>query len=486
MDPENLQKRSITGTMSNGVHIIILVFLALLSSLFSATETAYSSVSPIKLKNLARDGNRRAARVLEIINDFDRFLTTILIGNNIVNIIMTTVSTLLFTRIVGGAYGPTVSTIVITVVVLIFGEITPKTIARKIPVRFSCATVGFVQFFEGLLLPLSSIMGGLQNLVNKHIRVKDGDANISDELMMMVSEAQRQGNLMERESSLISNAIDFRDLCVENVLTPRVKLVGVDLTMSVEAIGRLFRMNSFSRLPVYENSIDNIVGIIHQKDFYVQVYHDNVPLRKIIQPVVYVTRGTRISSLLNQLQASKLHMAVVLDEFGGTDGIVTLEDILEELVGEIWDEHDIVKEYYEEQDDGTYLIQCDAEIDDLFKRFGIKYNEAEDQGFITVSGWIIHHFGYIPRVGETFDFQNLHITITQVDMRKVLQVKVEQKALTIAEGYPTEEKEPGGPLHEEDGPDNGKESGIRRLHHRRTPFGEHGRDEKEDSGPDTE
>ncbi len=472
--------------MSNGTHLIILIFLALLSSLFSATETAYSSVSAIKLKNLAREGDRRAARVLEIINDFDRFLTTILIGNNIVNIVMTTVSTLLFTRIIGGTYGPTVSTVVITVVVLIFGEITPKTIARKIPVRFSCAAVGFVQFFEGILLPLSSIMGGLQNLVNKHIRVKDDDANFSDELMMMVSEAQRQGNLMERESSLISNAIDFRDLVVENVLTPRVKIVGIDLTMSVEEVGRLFRMNSFSRLPAYENSIDNIVGIIHQKDFFVQVYHDKVPIRKIIQPVVYVTRGTRISSLLSQLQASKLHMAVILDEYGGTEGIVTLEDILEELVGEIWDEHDIVKEYYEKQDDGTYLIQCDAEIDDLFKRFGIKYDEAEDQGFITVSGWIIHHFGYIPRAGETFDFQNLHVTVTQVDQRKVLQVKVEQKPVTTAEGEPAQKKEPGDLQPESDGAVDGREAGIRHLHHHRAPFGEHGGNEKEDSGPGAE
>ena len=445
--------------MNNGANLIFIIILALLSSMFSAIETAYSSVSVIKLKNLAREGDRKAAGVLEITNDFDRFLTTILIGNNIVNIMLTTVSTLLFTRIIGEAYGPTVSTIVVTVVVLIFGEITPKTIARKIPIRFACATVGVVQFFEGLLLPLAAIMGKFQALVNKHIKVKDDDANISDELMMMVSEAQRAGNLMEGESSLISNAIDFRALNVENILTPRVKIVGIDLTMETGEIGKLFRMNSFSRLPVYENSIDNIVGVVHQKDFYEQVYHDGVPLRKVIKPVVYVTRGTHISGLLSQLQNSKLHMAVVLDEYGGTEGIITLEDILEELVGEIWDEHDIVREYYEKQPDGSYIIRCDAETDDLFKRFGIKYDDTENHDFVTVSGWIINRFGYIPRAGESFDFQDLHVVITDVDQRKVLQIKVSRKALLV-DGESAREESGEADLPSP-GPDDAKESTSR-------------------------
>ena len=460
--------------MGNSIQIIFLIVLALLSSTFSAIETAYSSVSTIKLKNLAKEGNKRAARVLEITSDFDRFLTTILIGNNIVNILMTTVSTILFTKMIGEDLGPTVSTIVVTVVVLIFGEITPKTIARKIPIRFACAVVGVVQFFEGVLLPLSALMGGFQSLVNKHIKVKDDDANISDELMTMVSEAQKQGNLKEHESNLISNAIDFGDHYVENILTPRVKVVGVDLSTPVSEIGRLFRMNSFSRLPVYENSIDNIVGVIHQKDFYEQVYHDKLPLRKIIKPVIYVTRGTLISPLLKQLQASKLHMAVVLDEFGGTEGIITLEDILEELVGDIWDEHDIVKEYYEKQSDGSYLIQCDAETDDLFKRFGIHYDDVEEHDFITVSGWIIHHFGYIPRAGESFEFQNLLVTVTEVDQRKVLQVRVEQRMLPDNEEDAAGAE--GGPLSEPDGSGSGRESAKRHFPHHlknlsRTPDG---------------
>ena len=416
-------------------NLFFLIILVILSSMFSATETAYSSASKVKLKNLAKGGNKKAARVLAVIEDFDRFLTTILIGNNIVNIMMTTVATLLFTNWLGGTYGPTVSTVVVTVVVLIFGEITPKTIARKIPIRFSCAMIGFVQFCEGLLLPISSLLGGFQTIVNNHIKIQDGSDDISDELMTMVTEAQKEGNLQEGESDLISAAIDFRDLYVEDILTPRVSIVGIDMTMSVDEIGKIFRMNSFSRLPVYENSIDNIVGVIHQKDFYEQVYHDQVPLNKIIQPIVYTARGTHISLLLNEMQASKLHMAVVLDEFGGTDGIITLEDIIEELVGEIWDEHDIVNEYYQKEDDTTWLVDCQVDVDDLFKRFGLKGDDLENRSFVTVSGWVIHQFGYIPKADENFDFQNLHITVMQVDQRKVIQIKVEEREI------PQEEKE---------------------------------------------
>ena len=406
--------------------VVFLIILVMMSGMFSAVETAYSSVSRIKVKNLAKEGNNKAARVLSVLDDYDHFLTTILIGNNIVNIVMTTVSTLLFTKILGGAYGPTVSTVVITVVVLICGEITPKTIARKIPLRFACATIGFVQFFEGLLLPLAALLGGFQTLVNKHITIKDDDSDISDELITMVSEAQREGHLEAGESDLISAAIDFHDLYVEDILTPRVNIVGIDMRMSVEEIGKIFRMNSFSRLPVFENSVDNIVGVIHQKDFYEQVFHDGAPLTKIIQPIVYTARGTLISKLLNEMQAAKLHMAVVLDEYGGTDGIITLEDIIEELVGDIWDEHDIVNEYYLKVDDNTYLVDCQVEVDDLFKRFGLKTDDLENRSYLTASGWVIHQFGYIPKADETFDYQHISVTVMQVDQRKVIQIQVRE------------------------------------------------------------
>ena len=242
----------------------------------------------------------------------------------------------------------------------------------------------------------------------------------------MVDEAEKDGDLKEHESDLISAAIEFNDLDVKDILTPRVDVVAVDITTSLKDLENTFRYHSFSRLPVYENSIDNIVGVIHEKDFFSQMVFEQLPIRRIIKPVIYTSTNVKISTLLKQLQGAKLQMAVVLDEYGGTQGIITLEDIIEELVGEIWDEHDTVKEYYTKLDEHTYLVKCDADVDDMFERFDVDV-EDQDYDYITVSGWAIHELEHIPRVGETFDFENLHVTITKADQRKVLELKVEIK-----------------------------------------------------------
>ncbi|MGM9941134.1 MAG: hemolysin family protein [Bulleidia sp.] len=404
--------------------IMAVVVLLVFSALFSATETAFSCASKIRLKTMASDGDHRASAVLRILDDYDRFLTTVLIGNNIVNITAATVSTLLFTQLVGGQKGPTVSTVVLTIATLMFGEIAPKSIAKQCPEKFSCTFVGVVKFFLLLLRPLSWLLSGWTWVVNHIIRIQEDESDISDELITMVDEAEREGDLEEHASDLISNAISFNDLDVKDVLTPRVDVVAVDMTTPIDEIERVFRENSFSRLPVYENSIDNIVGVIHEKDFYELRYHDRGPVRKIIKPVIYTSPNTAISVVMKQLQASKLHMAVVLDEYGGTEGIITLEDIIEELVGEIWDEHDIVEDFYQKLDDHTWLVKGDAEIDDLIERFDVE-EEDEEFDFITVSGWAIHELSHIPRINEQFDYKNLHVTITKADQRKVLEVKVE-------------------------------------------------------------
>ena len=284
--------------------------------------------------------------------------------------------------------------------------------------------VDFVRFFELILTPLSVLLRGWTWLINHMVKVPEDDNDISDELITMVDEAEKEGDLEEHESDLISNAISFNDLDVKDILTPRVDVVAIDITTPVDQIEKAFRFNSFSRLPVYENSIDNIVGVIHEKDFYDLMYHEKGSLRRIIKPVIYTSPNTLISTVLKQLQAAKLHMAVVLDEYGGTEGIITLEDIIEELVGEIWDEHDTVEEYYTKIDDRTWMVKGDAEIDDLIDRFDVE-EEDDEFDFITVSVWAIHELGHIPHVGETFDYKNLHVEITKADMRKVLEVKVE-------------------------------------------------------------
>lgn len=406
-------------------YIIAIVILTLFSGLFSATETAYSSSSKIRLKNMANDGNTKASSVLVILDDFDKFLTSVLIGNNIVNIASATISTLLFSLILKGGKGPTVSTIVITVITLLFGEIAPKSLAKQAPEKFACATVGVVNFFEFVFTPLTIVLKGWTWLVNHFAHIEQDEGDISDELITMVDEAEKDGNLEEHESDLISAAIEFNDLDVKDVLTPRVDIVAVNIASSHEQIEKAFRFNSFSRLPVYENTVDNIVGVIHEKDFYELMYHNNKgPIRRIIKPVIYTSPNTQISTCMKQLQAAKLHMAVVLDEYGGTEGIITLEDIIEELVGEIWDEHDVVEDFYTKVDDYTWMVKGDAEIDDLIDRFGVE-EEDEEFDFITVSGWAIAELHHIPKVNEEFDYKNLHVTITKADQRKVLEVKVE-------------------------------------------------------------
>ncbi len=412
---------------STSALIFILVLLVVFSGLFSAVETAYSSASKIKLKNFANLGKTQAKKAIAILDNYDKFISTILIGNNIVNIVAATISTILFTQLIGEEAGPTVSTIVLTLVVLLFGEITPKTIAKQIPEQFAMRMTGFVRFFEIILTPLSVVFNGWQYVVARMIqkRVPEDDSDIQDELMTMVDEAEKDGDLEEHESDLISAAIEFNDLEVKDVLTPRVNVLAIDIGMPVTKVEKTFRMNSYSRLPVYENSVDNIVGVIHEKDFYNMLYtdKDRSMLRKIIKPVLYTSENVKINTLLKQLQKEKLHLAVVLDEYGGTAGIITMEDIIEELVGEIYDEHDTVKEFYTKINDNTYLVNCAADVDDMFERFAVNIDDDE-YDYITVSGWVIHELEHIPKSSEAFTFKNLDVTVTKADQRKVIEIKV--------------------------------------------------------------
>ena len=410
--------------MSNTMTLIgVLVVLVLCSSFFSATETAYSSINRIKLKNMASAGSRKAQKALELAEGYDRLLSTILVGNNVVNILASSLATVLFVQNLGfGDTGVSLSTAVMTVVILIFGEISPKSIAKESPEKFAMAVAGVIGFIQTLLTPINFLFSLWKKLLSMLFKVENDDSMTQEELLTIVEEAQNEGDLEAHESDLICAAIEFNDLDVKDILTPRVDVVAVDVTDSLDEIELMFRNNNFSRLPVYENSIDNIVGVIHEKDFYNLYYNHMGTFKSITQMLLYTSPHVKISTLLKQLQSSKTHMAVVLDEYGGTAGIITLEDILEELVGEIYDEHDQVKEYYKELDPNTYLIECDMDLDDMFEFFGLE--DEEDYDFITVSGWVIHELERIPKVGESFTYKNLVVTVTQTDARKVIEVKV--------------------------------------------------------------
>ena len=408
--------------MDNHNIIIILILLVFLSGFFSATETAFSSLNRIRLKYLANNGNKRAEKTLKIAEDFTTFLSSVLIGNNVVNIVSASLATVLFTRLFADN-GVFLSSLVMTVIVLIFGEIIPKTIAKEIPEKFAMAVTPAISLLMIILKPLAIIFHQLERFVKHFFHDEDDDTFRSEEFITMVEDAQEDGDMDEHEADLITNAIEFNDLDVGEILTPRIDMIACDVKTSKEKIFTLFKDSGYSRIPCYEGSIDNIIGVLHEKDFYFLYYTDTkTTVKQILQKCIYTSPHVKISALLRQLQSSKSHMAVVIDEYGGTEGIITMEDILEELVGEIYDEHDEVIEYYKKLDDHTYLVKGDLDIDDMFEHFDIDMDEEYD--FNTTSAWVIHNMDKIPGVGESFRSKNMEVTVTAADEKVVDEIKI--------------------------------------------------------------
>ena len=398
--------------------IIALVILIIISGFFSATETAYFSMNKIRLKALANEGNKRAKKALKLSEDMDSLLYTILIGNNLVNIATTAIATVLFIDLLGADLGATVATIVITIVVLMFGEITPKSIAKNVPERFAVFAAPILRPIEILFTPLNFLAAMWQRFVHLFVKTSDDHGVTEEELITMVEEAQQDGEIDKNESELIRNAIGFDDIEVEDIYTSRVDIVGVEVEDSIEDISKQFE-KGFSRLPVYSDTIDNIIGILNRKDFS-RMKKTGAKLTDVMSEPIFVVPSMKISELLRTLQSKKSHMAIILDEFGGTVGIVTLEDILEELVGEIWDEHDTVIEPFVKISDTKYKVRCTADLDDMYELFGIR-KEAEHS---TVGGWVTEEFGKIPRVGETFTEGPLEVCVSKRDPRRATEVIV--------------------------------------------------------------
>ena len=405
----------------NAVMIVALIALIAMSGYFSATETAFTSLNRIRLKNRAENGDRRAARTLAVAEDYDKLLSTILIGNNIVNNVATTIGAVLFIKLIGELRGPTVSATVLTIVILIFGEVSPKSLAKEHPEAWAIFATPLLRVFLLVLTPANFLFTQWKRLLSIVFRNDREEGITEEELVGMVDQAENEGGLDEHESDLIRNAIEFNDLEVSEILTPRVDLVAVEDDFTMEQVAALFVESGYSRLPIYHDSIDNIIGVIHEKDFYAARYRGKTKIADLKAPVLYTTGNTKISQLLRILQKNKAHMAVVVDEYGGTEGIATLEDIVEELVGEIWDEHDEVIELFRKQEDGSYLIACSANLDDLYDLFSIKGTcEAA-----TISGWVMEQVGRVPEMGDHFQAEGLDVTVTQVEHRRVLEIRVQ-------------------------------------------------------------
>ena len=405
--------------MNIPLYVGVMAVLVLMSAYFSATETAFTSLSKTKLK-LMTESNPRAQLALDLAERYDELVSTILIGNNIVNISLSSLGTLLFVGLIGDL-GATVSTVVITIVVLIFGEVCPKGIAKDMPEKFAIFSAPFIRVVLFVFTPFNHCFKALKRLMSKLFRTGGDDKMSSEELLMIVDEAQQEGGIDKDESILLHNVIEFSDLKAEDVLTHRIDLEAVPLDMDKHEISRIFSESKYSRLLVYEESIDNIVGVLHQKDFYDEDGITSKAVNELMTTPIFILPTEKIDDVLRKLQKKKSHIAVVLDEYGGTTGIVTMEDILEELVGEIWDEHDEVIADYKKLSNDTYLVNCTMNLDDFMRKFEI---DDDDYESVSLGGWIAEQLGSLPEEGETLEYGYLLITVKAIENRRITQVEV--------------------------------------------------------------
>ena len=404
--------------------VIAIAILVIFSAYFSATETAFTSLNRIRIKNLANDGNHRAKQVMDLSEKYDSLLSTILVGNNIVNITMSSIATLLFIELYP-VYGATISTAVITVVVLIFGEISPKSLAKESPEKFAMFSAPFIKFFMLLLAPVNWIFGLWKKLLAKLFNADGINPITEDELLTIVEEAETEGGIDEDQSELIQNAIEFNELEAWDVLTPRVDIKAIEIDEEQDEIARLFVTTGFSRLPVYEDDLDNIVGVLNQKDFHNYIKGTGKSISEYVKPVIFVAGSMKIAQLLKRLQTVKTHIAIIVDEYGGTYGLVTMEDIIEELVGEIYDEYDAVAtQDIVQQQDGSYRVLCATNIDKMFDFFDVE----EEVDATTVNGWVVLQIDKLPGVGDHFvyeaDYKRFDVTVTKADPRKALEINM--------------------------------------------------------------
>lgn len=418
MDPDSMQP------------ILFMVVLVIFSAYFSATETAFSTFNRIRLKNLAEDGNRRAKLVLDLSENYDRLLSTILVGNNIVNILLTAIATVFFTQLYGEGIGPTVSTVVSTIIVLVFGEISPKSLAREYAEAFTMATAPILRCVIIILYPINWLFGLWKKLLNLLFKSSGDQGVTEEELLTIVDEAEQDGAIGEEESDLIRRAISFNEREAVDILIPRVDVTGVPADATYAEMREVFADTGFSRLPVYENTMDNILGIVHHKNC--TLAEGEPKPTDIMSPVVFIPPTMKIRLLLKKLQTEKAHIAIVADEYGGTLGIVTMEDILEELVGEIWDEHDEIVENIRLIEENTYSVLCTTELKSMMDFFD-RETECESA---TVGGWVMEILGHIPEAGEKFTADRLAVTVVEAENNhpeEILVTPIEEAVETAEE-----------------------------------------------------
>ncbi len=408
---------------SDSISLIIIIVCIVMSAYFSATETAFSSLNKIRIKNMAEKGNKKAALVMKLSESYDSLLSTILIGNNIVNILSASLATVLFVKILGDEAGTSVSTAVTTVIVLIFGEVSPKSIAKESPEKFAMFSAPLLRVLVFLLTPFNFLFKQWKKFLSLIIKSEEDGGITEEELLSIVEEAEEDGGINEQESMIIQNAIDFTEQEAIDVLTPRIDITGVSTTATKEEIAKIFTETAYSRLPMYEETLDHIIGIIYHKDFYNYVYNTDKDISEIVKPVIFIPKSKKIGVLLKELQQKKSHIAVVLDEYGGTVGIITLEDILEELVGEIWDEHDEVSQDIEVKSEKECLVSGNANLEKVFEVLSLESDEEHIKA-LTVNGWLMDILGRVPKENDSITYKDFTITVLEMDENRVEKVQI--------------------------------------------------------------
>ncbi len=407
------------------VSIISLVLLVAVSAFFSASETAFTSANRIKLKNLVNDGNRKAERSLKLLDDYDRLLTTILIGNNLVNILSSSICTWLFTDLFGPV-GVIIATVFMLVVLLLLGEITPKTLAKSNPEEVAMRFSQPLSVLSVIFKPISTVFIAISRALSK--KKEDMPTLTEEELVVMIDEIEGEGTLEKSESDLIKSAIEFDDKQISEILTPRVDVVGIERNSTMEQLKDLFISSGFSRIPLFDGTIDRIVGVVYAKDFYQRYFENkNTRIEDLMRPVKFLPETATVAKALTEIQKSMVQMIIVIDSYGGTVGIVSLEDVLEELVGEIWDESDEVQHFIIRESDGSYAVLGDTDINDMMTELGVEF-DIGDYDDHTVSGYLQYKLNRIPVKGDRVENEAVKMMVSSVRNRRVRMVHVNVKA----------------------------------------------------------
>ncbi|MBO4327218.1 MAG: HlyC/CorC family transporter [Clostridia bacterium] len=401
------------------IEMIIIAVCLLLSAFFSASETAYTTLSHTRLRVMKENGRRGAGLALKLSENYDSLLSTILVGNNIVNIALASVSTILFVRLIGNA-GASVSTAVVTVAVLVFGEVTPKSIAKDYPEKFAVFAAPALSVLTVILKPVNFLFKMWKKLIGKLFGSKESKSMTQEELLIVLEEVEKEGAIGKSEGELLVNALEFGDSTAEEILTHRTEMEAVGIDWEKERIAEVFARSGLSRLPVYREDLDHIVGILHHKDFFTPQGVSKKDIQELMKPPVFANAGEKIDNVLRLMKKHKTHLCIVVDEYGGTSGLVTMEDILEELVGEIWDEHDEEKQEISDAGDNKFIVDGLANLDEFSEKTGLSI-ESDN---VSVGGWVMEMLGRIPEPGDSFEYENAKVEVLSTDGHRVASVAV--------------------------------------------------------------